>query len=307
MRKCPNCFTMLSDQARFCHECGLKVADDDKKVTCPDCGEENPATAKFCRNCGKDVSEKRKAEELFEERPTQATENEIHAAFREHLQQKAAEEQGEKIAPAYLERLEQSDFKFSYEIKVKQLAEDLLKNQEKPDYDAAAAHLSLHNTFENLSDFFMIFYCSDLNRIELSEKILRWQNIDRNNIDLLQLVEDYLDFGTEPGVTYYTNFVEMPLDRLRTAGKSFLFPAAEEKILLICDQSVLGSLKEGFAFTERGFYWRMHFEPARMVLYQNLEEINREKDWIKINGQFFNANKSLNIKILKLLKKIKRL
>jgi len=74
---------------------------------------------------------------------------------------------------------------------------------------------------------------------------------------------------------------------------------------LICDQSVLGSLKEGFAFTEKAIYWRMHFEPARKVSYENISEIKREKDWITINGHFFNTTNSLNIRILKLLRKLK--
>jgi len=303
MRKCSDCQHPLLENARFCHECGAKVIKE--KLICTQCGDENPLAAKFCRSCGFNFFEKEGINELFEDAPTQNLEKEIFDAFFEHLKYKVAEEQKEELYEEYLNAYEKSDFKFSFEIKVKQLAEDVKKARETPDYQPNKTKKKLEKTFDNLSDFFIIHYCAHLNPIFLSEKILLHRDANKSDTDLLQMVEDYLSFEQEESVTYYTNFVEMPMDRLRKAGQSFLFPEKEEKILLICDQSVLGSLKEGFAFTEKAIYWRMHFEPARKVSYENISEIKREKDWITINGHFFNTTNSLNIRILKLLRKLK--
>ena len=57
--------------------------------------------------------------------------------------------------------------------------------------------------------------------------------------------------------------------------------------------------------TDRGIYWRAPFDRARKVSYQELREIKREKDWLTINGHFFTANQSLNLKLFKLLKKLR--
>ncbi len=327
MIKCPECATLLPDKARFCHECGRKTAQD---VICKNCGEVNPPGAKFCRNCGESqlpalaekVNKKKPPVEpqveskeprarskenkstLFDDRPVADLEQQIRKDFTAHLEAKVKDEQDPILVKKYLERIDDSDFKFSFDIKMRQLAEDTWKARESADYSMTREAVEIHKAFDRLSDFFFVFYCSDLNVVEMSERILRWQLLEDEEVDLLQMIEDYLDLENENGVTYYTNFVTMPLDRLRNAGKSFLFPAPDEKILLICDQSVLGSLKEGFAFTETAFYWRMHFEKPRKVLYTNLEEIHTEKDWITINGHFFNSHKSLNVKVMKLLKKL---
>lgn len=303
MRKCTECQHPLLDKARFCHECGAKVAKE--KVICTQCGDENPLTAKFCRACGFNFIEKETINELFEDQPTQELEKEIYDAFFEHLKYKIAEEQSESLLEEYLNIYEKSEFKFSFEIKVKQLAEDVIKARETPDYQPTKTKRKLLKTFDDLSDFFIIHYCADLNPIFLSEKILLYRDANRDNTNLLQMIEDYLTLDQEESITYYTNFIEMPIDRLRKAGKSFLFPEKDEKILLICDQSILGSLKEGFAFTEKAIYWRMHFEKARKVTYENISEIKIEKEWITINGHFFNATNEINIRTLKLLKKLK--
>jgi len=303
MRKCSECQHPLLDNARFCHECGAKVTKE--KVICKQCGDENPLAAKFCPSCGFNFLEKEGINELFEDLPTQDLEKEIFDAFFEHLKYKISEEQSENLYDEYINIYEKSDFKFSFEIKVKQLAEDVKKARETPDYQPNKTKEKLTKTFDGLSDFFIIHHCAGINPITLSEKILIYHDAKKENTNLLQMIEDFLSFDQEESITYYTNFVEMPMDRLRKAGKSFLFPEKQERILLICDQSVLGSLKEGFAFTEKAIYWRMHFEPARKISYENISEIKREKDWITINGHFFNTTNSLNIKVLKLLKKLK--
>lgn len=45
---CPSCKTMLPKGAKFCFECGMKLAGN----TCPTCGNPIVAGAKFCLECG---------------------------------------------------------------------------------------------------------------------------------------------------------------------------------------------------------------------------------------------------------------
>ena len=118
------------------------------------------------------------------------------------------------------------------------------------------------------------------------------------------MIPDYLALDLE-GEKVYTDFLKMPLDKLKNASKSFLFPEKDEKILFICDQSILGSCKEGFAMTEKALYWKAHLEKARAVDYRLLDEIKRTKEWISINGDFFNVSPSINLKMMKLLKKLR--
>ena len=50
-----------------------------------------------------------------------------------------------------------------------------------------------------------------------------------------------------------------------------------------------------------------HFNEAQSVRYTELKEVRKEAEWIKINDQFFNVNKQMNIKMMKLLHKIMRI
>ncbi|MCB0641187.1 MAG: hypothetical protein KDC44_06085, partial [Phaeodactylibacter sp.] len=125
-----------------------------------------------------------------------------------------------------------------------------------------------------------------------------------DTVDLFQMCMDYLAFEQEPEESVFFNFLQMPVEKLRNAGKSFFFPEKDERIYFLCDQSLLGSLKEGYAMTEKAIYWKAPFEKPRKVLYSNLHNVVREKDWIRINDLFFNATLTLNVRMMKLLKKI---
>ena len=45
--KCPNCNTIIPEQAKFCNQCGHKL-----EIACPACGMKNPGGSKFCIECG---------------------------------------------------------------------------------------------------------------------------------------------------------------------------------------------------------------------------------------------------------------
>ncbi len=52
LAKCPNCGTLMPQNAKFCLECGSKLeASDAREVECPKCGNKTPA-GKFCIECG---------------------------------------------------------------------------------------------------------------------------------------------------------------------------------------------------------------------------------------------------------------
>ena len=95
----------------------------------------------------------------------------------------------------------------------------------------------------------------------------------------------------------------MPLEKLKNASQYFLFPEKTERIWLIIDLSLFGSLKEGLAFTERGIYWKNQLQAPQQVMYEQLLQVDREKDWLLINQHFFHASPSLNMKIWLLLRR----
>jgi ribosomal protein L40E len=58
--KCPRCQHENPPQAKFCLECGARVA-----LTCGKCRSELPAGAKFCLECGTPVVSQATAETRF--------------------------------------------------------------------------------------------------------------------------------------------------------------------------------------------------------------------------------------------------
>ena len=165
----------------------------------------------------------------------------------------------------------------------------------------------LDEGFDVLLNQFTIEHTPHLNEIQLSNAVLRYQFVKKDEVDINQIVFDYLDIEREKEEKIYTNFMNMPVAKIRNASQNFLFPAHNEPILVICDQTVFGTCREGFAFTTKGLYWKAHFNKAQKAYYKELYEIKSESDWITINGQYFHINRSLNFKIAKLLKKLKSL
>ena len=337
MRNCPSCQSDLPENARFCPQCGEKVFEE--TLTCPDCGAENAINSKFCFHCGMmffqkpkepkqteiefeidpptepkepelvfesapEVQEESILNDIFEETPVGEIEKEIFQKFNEAFKERIKAEHNIRQLEDYSNHFNNSGFKKAFDYRVNQLAEQVQnfrKTGQKEQEEAL-----LNKAFNESLDYFIIYYCKEINEIELPEAILKYQNIKPENLDLAQMILDYLDFENEEE-TVYLDFITMPIQKLKNAGKSFLFPKKDEKILFICDQSVLGSCKEGFAMTERGIYWKAHFEKPQSALYSDLNQIERQEDWLNINGIFFNVNQSLNLKLLKLLKILREL
>lgn len=272
--------------------------------TCHVCRTTLPGNARFCFNCGapQSIVETRSAPKLnLRGNVEQQIEEQFFVAFRQRIE----EEHNPLQLDAYSARLYQSGFQEVVMRRSEQLAAQIHVLDQADELTDKHLDELLENAIEDLLDYFIIRHCTDLNAIKLPEAILSYQGLKWGDVNFFQMVMHYLDFAHEEE-TIYTDFLAMPLDKLKNASQTFLFPQPKERIFFICDQSILGSVREGFAMTERGIYWKAHLEKARQVSYDSLQTIERKKDWITINDHFFNVNQSLNLKMLKLLKKIQR-
>ncbi|MCO6490640.1 MAG: zinc ribbon domain-containing protein [Phaeodactylibacter sp.] len=280
-------------------------------MKCHRCQTSLPPGARFCFNCGAPQPEAPKREAKPPPKPMVDLDGDIEKQlielFFQALRLRVEEEHREEQFQAYSERLYESGFRDTVYRKASHLAEELRALQKKSAATPREANRRIVESFEEQLDYFIIHHCQDINDTPLPEAILRWQGMGREDADLFQLSLDYLDFAGEPDEAVYTDFLKMPVDKLKNAGRFFLFPEKEERIFFICDQSLLGSCREGFALTSRALYWKAQLQTARKAPYATLESVRRERDWLLVNSHFFNANPSLNLKMMKLLKKLNRL
>ncbi len=310
MKKCNNCKTAILADARFCHNCGTKVIVSDH-LTCPDCLTTNPVNSAFCKSCGYFFQKKNASREVYEVqyplnfKETNSIAPELKKYFFNDFKERIQEEQDMNKYNQYLERFFDSDFGKNFEVRLNQLAEEAYTIHAKQDGNVQRkVDQMLSSNFNNLLDHFIILFCKDLNATYLSEEILAYHDAKKETVDLQLLILDYLNLENEKE-DFYIDFVTMPIKKLRNASTAFLFPEKDEKIMLIADQTIFGSCKEGFSLTEKGIYWKAHFEKAKKVLFHELSSIKKEKDWITINGHFFNVSPSVNVKMMKLLRKLK--
>lgn len=258
--------------------------------TCSSCQTILPDNARFCHKCGAKVEEPR--HEAGAPGP-----EDIAASFFTLLGEVVAEEQDASDMDRYLRRFRDSDFQRTFDIRMEQLAGEVKALSGK----AALAYLNPR--LEDLCDYFLIHFCKDINRIFIPEAVLQYQLTDVSRPDPFRMIMDFLHFESEPE-TVYANLLQMPVDKLRNAGNSFLTPRKDEPIYFICDLSLLGNCKEGFAMTDRALYWKAPLEKARKIPYSDILEVKKEKDWLSINGLFFHASETLNVRMLKLLRKL---
>ncbi len=307
MKNCRVCLHALPLKARFCPNCGAKV--ESKEQICAYCYTENASGSKFCRQCGKPLGERSIGndyrilfagnEEMF---------NSLKTYFLGALRQRLKEEQQVRDYELYLNVFFEPPFTAFFNKNAQNLVRLLKKIDENVEEgkDEQADHLIM-KTFDALLDHFIIAYCNHLNAISLPGDILRYANVHNlQDVDISSMIMDYLDLESEKEPVYM-NFLTMPVDKLKNAIKAFVNTQKQESIFFICDQSVLGSCKEGFAMTNKALYWKAHFQKARMVEYKALESVERKSSWLLINGLYFSVNARLNLKMFKLLKKIRSL
>lgn len=273
---CSNCKTKLPDNARFCIHCGAAQS--------PIAGQVEEPTLRIDLDGDLELQ----FSELF------------FIALKERVEQ----EQNPALVARYAEHLYQSGFRDVVYRRSLQLAERFKKAQKEGLLDEQKMSTAIRLMFDELLDYFIIKNCKAFNVHLLPESILKYQGLKPEQIDLFQMALDYLDFDQEPQEKVYFNFLKMPVEKIKNAGKFFLFPEKNEHIWLICDQSLLGSCREGFALTAKGLYWKAQLQTARQYRYADYLSLQREKDWLLINGHFFNVNPGFNIKIMKLLRQL---
>ena len=271
---------------------------------CPKCQTALPEVAKFCFNCGAPQKQERTSTATYTLDLSDDVPQQIVAHFFNALEQRITEEHDAKYHQDYLEKLYQSGFRETVHTRAQQLAEEA--RQVQSTQGVMAVSYLLEDRFAGLLDYFIIQIAGDLYPVQLPQAILKYEGLTLEQLDLYKMVLDYLHFDEEEE-PIYLDFLKMPMDKLKNAGANFLFPAKGERIFFLCDQSLTNSGKNGFAMTAAGLYWKMAFQKAQQVYYTNLMEVKREKEWITINGHFFNVNPKMNLKMLQVLKKLKRL
>lgn len=287
MRNCQFCDKELLEAARFCHHCGAKV-----KIPAANPAEQTITyEAKYPLNF----------------REVKGLSSEIKQYFVQALDRRIKETQNPSKKKHYMNRLMQSDFQKVFDLRARQLAEEAYTIHSKQGTTVPQeVDQLLTKSFDGLLDFFMVKYCQDLNEVNIPDEALKYEGKKKEETDMQKMVVDFLDLESED-VKIYTDFITMPLRKLQNASRNFLFPAKDEKVLLIADQTVFGTCREGFALTEDAIYWKSHFKDPQKVFYHQIETIKKEKDWLLINDIFFNVNPTINGKMVFLLNRLKAL
>lgn len=268
---------------------------------CHQCQTSLPEGAKFCFNCG--------APQLTAPPPpdyldlSRDVERQLTDKFFSSLQKRLAVESLEGALPQFSERIYTSGFRDMLQRRIQQVAESFQDSITQKAADQLLFQRRAEMLFSDLIDLFFVSHCADLLTVPLPEQILKYQGTTWPKIDVFYFLMDYLDFHNE-NITVHTDFLKMPVNHLKNAGKYFLFPEKEELIYFICDQSLLGGCQEGFAMTQKGLYWKAPLEKAHKVSYSAINSLKLYKEWLTVNDHFFNAGPSLNVKLIRLLSRI---
>ena len=270
-------------------------------LTCWKCRSEIHKDSHFCHRCGTPQGA-RIPQEGSADQAKEISREEVQKMFAKQFHTFIVKFFEKKKLPAYEERFARPQvFETIWRPQLGAIAE---KVKETP---VAAQRTFLHQQFDGLIQQFLIRQCKDINRVYFNEAILNYQWQKWADVNRFAMIWDHLDFAREEDTIVYTDFTRMPFAKLQNAMKSFLHPQKSEKILLICDQTIMGSCKEGFALTDQGLYWRSPLSKPRSVLFNRVTKLRRQENWITINDMFFHANRSLNVKLLLLLHNIQRM
>ncbi len=311
MLYCPKCHTALVENAKFCHQCGAAV--EIPLIVCSNCHKKNPADARACYYCSAPLyvveiepSTEPRLKLSFQKGKTEL-EEEIKALFFHILEEKVA-----LINPKnyglYLENFYVKEFNATVGRRSRQLSEEMsaifrLKGRGV----VPALENQLEAELSGLAMYHIVHNCVDVNPVVIPATILKYY--DKAAVPKKKLRDvalDFLDFDAER-IRFYPDLLSMPAEKLKNASMFFLFAAKDEQIHFICDQSILGNGKEGFALTDFGLYWKSPLNKVQKIYFHQIKKLEKHKDWITINKHFFNVSESLNIKMILLLDRLSEL
>lgn len=229
------------------------------------------------------------------------------ADLREQLQESLTERLiayfGRQRSRAYLQHYSQA--KSFHQLRDGSLL-SLSRWLQKADRPEKLTKRRVRNTLAELIEFFIVEEAADLHDGAFPQRLLRYQSTDWATVDLFRLVMDYLDFDQEQEAVF-TDFVAMPSRALRNATNAYLSAGRDERVFFICDQSVFGSGRHGFAFTDSGVYWKNVLQPVGAATFTTLQDVRVSDGHLLIDGQFFDAGRHLNLKVALLLDKLRRI
>lgn len=303
--RCANCGAELPAHARFCPACGHPRATNpppiavDDALLLPDLPEEDTPDPTPINDFTKAAEDNSDVPGRFQDTISLA---DLKRDFRTYLQDRVTAYFGPDRWPVYRAVLDE-------DVNFQQLRDGSLGNllkwiSTRPQL-ATAVTTRRRDTLADLAEYFIVETAGDLSGAVLPQRLLRHQSVNWSTVDLFRLVMDYLDFARESEVVY-TDFVAMPARALRNATSSFLGARKDERVFLICDQSLISAAKNGFAVTDSGLYWKNILQPAGAILFNTLEDVRITQGHLVLNNLFFNAGGTLNLKMALLLDKLRR-
>jgi Double zinc ribbon len=305
---CPKCHTSLVENAKFCHQCGTHV--DIPVSECASCKTMNPADVAFCYKCGAPngamplipYTQTLMSKYDFEVK-TRFVEQ-IKALFFEELKRLGGYIHP-KMIDEYLSLCYTKGYTETVELRANQLADIYAEQFYKT---TTPSVLKLEKELETAVSYLALYHitynCKEVNPFVIPEKVLRYEKVFREKLNLAQMIADYMDWNNEKE-RVYSNFALMPAETLENATKNYLYTAKNEVPFFISDPSFWGKGKEGFAMTPFALYWKDASKKPEKVFYHHLAKLEHSKDWIKINTRYFNISPSINAKMLLLLDKLR--
>jgi hypothetical protein len=309
MSLCPNCNHQTQAGSNFCNHCGTDLRST--KKNCPVCSHQNPAISVYCHACSYQFSLAPKAAAtawrprfaMHPERPEQLPEQ-VKAQFFRFLRQRIFEEQDGRKYADYTNRFYDSRFKELFEVRAKQIVNDISRLHRVQAVEAGQAiDILCHRAFDGLADFFLVQYCPDINTWTLPSTILKYEKYQANRAVTWQMICDFLAFETEQE-RFYFDFITMPEQLLRNAIGSYIVAGKGAKLFFVCDLSLNGQCRDGLALTDQGIYWKLPFGKPKGFRFDQLYEVRKDKNWLVVNENHLMINTGFELKLLKLLRKL---
>ncbi len=294
---------------------------------CANCGVAVPAGAVFCPNCGHRLGVEDDLLDL-EDFPLEETEDspepevsvppalegsspsaeitplELRSELEDRLGERLSAYFGAEVLPDYLKRYRRDeDFHRIRDVSLQGLARYL--NTEG--VTQRMARRRRRDTLGELVEYFVVESGRTVHGDELfNQRLLRYQGADWKQVDLFRLVKDYLQLDGQE-LRVYTDFVTTPPKVLRKATASYLRAGRDERVFFIVDQSLFGSGKHGFALTDSNIYWKNVLQPAGSATYTTLTIVEVKEGHLMIDGQYFDAGRTVNLRVALLLDKLRRM